>query len=88
MSQEGKLDEISFMLGEMSSDIKAIVKQNGEIEEHLKLINGRCLTHDGRLKKVEKKRVLGGTTRTEKLLIGIGSIGIALKFAWDAFFPG
>ncbi len=90
-----KLDDISFMLGEMSKDIqhiKASTRETSEtvdaVEKHLAKINGNCIAHDTRIKKIEKKTVLGGTTRGEKFLIAIGSIGIALKFAWDAFFPG
>ena len=41
---------------------------------------------EDRLEDVEKKDVLGGTSRTEKIFIAFAAIGNALKWAYDIFF--
>ena len=91
----GELDEISYKIGQLSNAVttqtQVISDLNHKVDSLLALCpaRGKMLEgHEHRLKDLEKKDVIGGTTKTEKALIGIGVIGQALKWVYDIIFTG
>lgn len=92
---DGELDEISFKLGEVSNGLLTLSQNvtdlNGKVDKMLALcpVRGDQLGRNTeRIKALEKKDVLGGTTKFEKIIIGFGAFGTGLKWAYDLIFSG
>lgn len=92
---DGELDEISFKLGEVSNGLLTLSQNvtdlNGKVDTMLALCPARKIQLDHntqRIEDLEKKDVLGGTTKFEKIIIGLGVFGTGLKWAYDLIFSG
>jgi len=78
-STEKRLDSIDRHLEKGSEAFTAINTTIAVKTEQISNI-------EDRLGSLEKKDVLGGTSRTEKIIIAFSAIGNALKWVADIFF--
>ena len=78
-STEKRLDSIDSRLDEGNKNFQEIRIISTKRE-------GRFNVIEERVGGLEKKDVLGGTSRTEKIFIAFAAVGNALKWVFDLFF--
>lgn len=76
---ERRLDSIDGRLDEGNKAFQKISVLSARRESRFDVI-------EGRVGELEKKDVLGGTSRMEKVFIGFAAVGNALKWVFDIFF--
>lgn len=78
-STERRLDSIDGRLDEGNKTFQKIAVISAKREGRFDLV-------EERIGDLEKKDVLGGTSRTEKIFIAFAAVGNALKWVFDIFF--